>query len=374
MKRAKNPFEKLIGDENLGLAIDEVNRTHRWRPKHRPDKTVAWVESTRSERIKELRAMIEGGYTPSPSTPKRRWDKSAGKWRDIYEPRLWPDQYIHHALVQVLQPAMMRGMDPWCCGSIRGRGIHYGMKALKKWMKNDPKGTRWCAELDIRHFYESLKPAVVVDRLRELVKDRRVLDLVERVTAGGIQIGAYYSQWLANTTLQPMDHAIRESGLRVTHYIRYIDNITLYARSKRALTRAIQAIRQWLAARGLRLKDNWQKFRTAHRLTTGLGYRYGPGYTLLRKRNLLRLKRQLNSYYRKLRRGARIPVSMAFGLLSRLGQLRHCNSVNIYKRMVRPKTQRNLKAVVRNYMQKERTKWNIMCSAAQTGWAWRQRI
>ena len=359
MKRAKNLFEKLIGDENLGLAIDEVNRTHRWRPKHRPDKTVAWVESTRSERIKELRAMIEGGYTPSPSTPKRRWDKSAGKWRDIYEPRLWPDQYIHHALVQVLQPAMMRGMDPWCCGSIRGRGIHYGMKALKKWMKNDPKGTRWCAELDIRHFYESLKPAVVVDRLRELVKDRRVLDLVERVTAGGIQIGAYYSQWLANTTLQPMDHAIRESGLRISHYLRYMDNITIFARSKRTLDKAIQLIDQWLRGRGMELKGNWQKFRTVDRLPCALGYRYGKGYTLLRKRNLHRLARQLRSLYRKLKAGAKIPLSLAAGLLSRLGQLRHCNSTKLYHRMVRPHTQKILKCVVRDHARKERRRWNL---------------
>ena len=374
MKRAGKLKEKLLSDENLELAIDEVNATHRWGPKHRLNKTVAWVDSTKEERKEELRSIILNGFVPGPVIQKLRWDKSAGKWRNIYEPRLWPDQYVHHALIQVLQPAMVRGMDPFCCGSIRGRGISYGAKALKKWNKSDRKGTRWCAELDIHHFYDELKPEVVMERMRRLVKDRLALDLVWRVIQHGILAGGYFSQWFANTVLQPMDHMIRESGLQVTHYIRYIDNITLYARSKRALTRAIQAIRQWLAARGLRLKDNWQKFRTAHRMTTGLGYRYGPGYTLLRKRNLLRLKRQLNSYYRKLRRGARIPVSMAFGLLSRLGQLRHCNSVNLYKRMVRPKTQRNLKAVVRNYMQKERTKWNIMCSAAQTGWAWRQRI
>ena len=235
MKRAGNLFPQLISDGNLDLAIDEVNRTHRWHPHHKPNRVVKWVEETREERRAELRQMILDGFAPSPSTPKRRWDKSAGKWRDIYEPRLWPDQYIHHALVQVLQPAMMRGMDPWCCGSIRGRGIHYGMRGIKKWLRNDPKGTRWCAELDIHHFYESLQPAVVMERMRRLVKDRRVLDLIERVTQGGIQIGAYYSQWLANTTLQPMDHALRESGLKVTHYIRYMDNITIYARSKRAL-------------------------------------------------------------------------------------------------------------------------------------------
>ena len=374
MKRVGRLREKLVSDENIELTIDEVNASHRWGPKHRLNKTVAWVDSTKEERKEELKSIILNGFVPGPVVQKLRWDKSAGKWRNIYEPRLWPDQCVHHALIQVLQPVMMRGMDPFCCGSIRGRGISYGAKALKKWNKSDRKGTRWCAELDIHHFYDELKPEVVMERMRRLVKDRLALDLVWRVIQHGTLAGGYFSQWFANTVLQPMDHMIRESGLQVTHYIRYIDNITLYARSKRALTRAIQAIRQWLAARGLRLKDNWQKFRTANRMTTGLGYRYGPGYTLLRKRNLLRLKRQLNSYYRKLRRGARVPVSMAFGLLSRLGQLRHCNSVNLYKRMVRPKTQRNLKAVVRNYMQKERTKWNIMCSAAQTGWAWRQRI
>lgn len=66
-----------------------------------------------------------------------------------------------------------------------GPGIHYGMRGIKKWLRNDPKGTRWCAELDIHHFYESLQPAVVMERMRRLVKDRRVLDLIERVTQGG---------------------------------------------------------------------------------------------------------------------------------------------------------------------------------------------
>ena len=104
---------------------------------------------------------------------------------------------------------------------------------------------------------------------------------------------------------------------------------------------------------------NWQKFRTEDRLPCALGYRYGRGYTLLRKRNLFRLARQLRAYYRKVRQGKRIPISMATGLLSRLGQLRHCNSTRIYKRLVKPKTQRALKCVVRQYMKKERSKWNM---------------
>lgn len=366
MKRANNLYAKLISDENLKMAILEVNRTHRWRPHHRPNKVVAWVDSDISQRIIDLRNIIEDGFEPSPAALKRRWDKSAGKWRDIHEPRLWPDQYIHHALVQVLQPVMMRGMDRWCCGSIRGRGIHYGLTAVKKWMRDDPKGTKYCAELDIHHFYDSLRPEVVFDRMKQLVKDHRTLDLVWRVIKNGILIGAYFSQWFANVVLQPLDHLIRESGFRVSHYMRYMDNFTIFSPNKRSLKKLIVAISDWLAGIGLKLKSTWQYFATSVRMPTALGYRYGHGYTILRKRNLFRLKRQLQCYYRKLKRGAAIPYTMALGLLSRLGQLKHCNSVKLYAQLVKGRLQRDLKNIIRAYARKERTKWNTSSAMCNT--------
>ena len=70
MKRKGNLFERLTGDENLNLAIDEVNQTHRWHPHHKPNKVVAWVDGTKAERVKELREIILQGFDPSPSTPK----------------------------------------------------------------------------------------------------------------------------------------------------------------------------------------------------------------------------------------------------------------------------------------------------------------
>lgn len=358
MKRVNNLYEKLISDENLQLALAEVNASHRWLPKHRPNKIVAWVEQDMEQRVKDLRAFIQSDYEPSDFRERRRWDKSAGKWRDICEPKLWPDQYLHHALIQVLEPVMMRGMDPFCCGSIRQRGIHYGMKAIKKWMGNDIKGTKYCLELDIRHFYDTLQPSVVMNRLRSLVKDNRVLSLVERVLTKGVQIGVYCSQWFANTALQPLDHLIREGGFGATHYLRYMDNFTIFGSNKRKLHKLFLAIQTWLNSRDLEVKGNWQLFPTASRLPTALGYRFGKGYTLLRKRNLLRLKRQLARYYKKGRKRKVVSNRMATGLLSRLGQLNHCNNKGIYRRHYKSKTQKNLKAIVRAYSRKERLKWN----------------
>jgi len=317
MKRVGNLWPTLVSDENLKVAIFEVNRTHR---KYR---IVDWVERTVDDRVVELRNILEEGFSPAPSRHLVIYDKSANKTRNIHSPRLWPDQYIHHALIQVLEPIMMRGMDHWCCGSIKGRGISYGVRGIKKWMKNDKKGTKYCAEIDIHHFYESLSPNVVQERMGHLIKDKKILDLIKRTTRDGILIGSYCSQWFANTVLQPLDHIIRQE-LGVSHYVRYMDNFLLFSNRKRTLHKAIKRIQQWLSQHGLRLKSNWQVFPTSKRLPSALGYRYGRGYVLPKKKNLLRFRRACRRAYKRLVSGKQIHYRMAAGILSRIGSLKHC--------------------------------------------------
>ena len=353
MKRVNNLYEKMMSDENIEKAIDIVNKSHRWNGHHKGNKTVAWVELTKPDRIKELRTIIEKGFEPAVPRIKHRYDRSAKKWRDIAEPRLWPDQYVHHILIQVLEPVMMRGMDPFCCGSVKKRGAHYGVKAIKRWMKYDRRGTRWCVELDIYHFYDQLSPATVMRRFRQLIKDHRVLDLIERVLKYGVLIGAYFSQWFANTVLQPLDVLIRECG--VSHYIRYMDNITIFSDRKKVIKKVMRKISEWLKGQGLKLKDNWQYFRTRVRLPNALGYRYGHTFTLIRKHRLQDIKRQIRSYFRQ---KCNVTAKFAASLLSRLGGLRHCNSRNIYRDYVPKGIQKKLKDVVREYQRKELIEWS----------------
>lgn len=358
MKRARNLFPQIISDKNLMQAIEVVNKSHRWHHyPDKPNKTVLWVEKTRDERVKELRDIINNGFEPSPVVKKKRYDRNAKKWREICEPKLWPDQYVHHALIQVIQPVMMRGMDRWCCGSIKKRGAHYGIAAIKKWMKNDYKGTRQCLEADVKQFYNSLQPDVVINRMKRLIKDYRTLDLIERIIRDGIQIGAYCSQWFANTFLQELDHELREKcGL--SHYIRYMDNFTIFSNRKKTLRRIVKYIGKWLEERKLKLKENWQIFKTSVRMPNALGYRYGRGYTLMRKPNVLYFRKLLRVYYYKYESGHHIPVKFAQGLLSRFGMLRHCNSSWFYERFVKKKTQKHLKDVVRKWQKEATATWN----------------
>lgn len=377
-KRVGNLWGPLISDENLTRAIDEVNQTHHWRTHHRPNATTAWVEETKPERVKELRQILIDGFVPKEPHVTERWDASAQKWRTVSEPAQWPDQYIHHALIQVLQPIFMRGMDPYCCGSIRDRGPHQARQAIERWMECDKKGTKYEFAGDIRHFYNSLKPEVVMDRMCQLIKDWRVLDLIERIIAGGVLIGAYTSQWFANTVLQPLDMLIRQSGL-CDHYVRYMDNLTIFGPNKRKLKKLKILVERWLNEHQLELKMDWQIFPTANRephqplpaprngvtrqkgrMPDAVGYRYGRGYTLPRKHNLLRIKRALARYRKRKKRRKRIFAGAAASLISRLGQLKHCNNYNLYRMLFKgQRIMRELKAIIRQKQRKEELSWNM---------------
>jgi RNA-directed DNA polymerase len=95
-------------------------------------------------------------YSPSPYIIKTIQDSSSGKIRTIYKPRFYPDQIIHWALMLQIQPIIMRGMYPYSCGSVPGRGTSLGQKTLRKWLDTDYKGTKYCLKMDISKFYPSI--------------------------------------------------------------------------------------------------------------------------------------------------------------------------------------------------------------------------
>ena len=138
-------MERLCKKENALQAIEEINEDRK------DNKTAQWVERTKEERAEEL-CKIARNFHPKPARTFERYDPTAGKTRIINEPALWPDQYIHHMIVQVLKPILMRGMDYFCCGSIPGRGPHREKKAIEKWLDKDRKGTKYGGEADIKKF------------------------------------------------------------------------------------------------------------------------------------------------------------------------------------------------------------------------------
>lgn len=115
--------------------------------------------------------------------------------------------------------------------------------------------------MDIRHFYDSIRLKVLMKELAVRIKDDWFLYIIELCLQGfnkGIPLGFYISQWLANYMLEPLDKLITET-LGLPKLQRYMDDIVIFASSKKLLHKAIAAIKQMLGQRfRLKLKHNYQ--------------------------------------------------------------------------------------------------------------------
>ena len=135
----------------------------------------------------------------------------------------------------------------------------------------------------------------------------------------------------------------------VKYMTRYMDNITLLGPNKKQLHKARKMIAAFMQRQlGLSMKANWQIYPTAKRMVSAVGYRFSRTHIILRKRNFLRFTRQCRRVKKRLDAGKPITFAQASGLLSRAGQLKHCNSQKIREKYIDPIEVRNLKEVVRN--------------------------
>lgn len=324
MKRVGHLYEKILDPAVIDAAICEASRGKRHRT------SVKRVLADKPKYIAKLQETLANDAVElSPYRVFNRYDHRAGKTRTIRRPRFFPDQIIHWLVVTAIKPVIMKGMDFWCCGSVPRRGIKHGHRAIRAWLRDDRKGTKYCLKMDVKKFYDSIPHDALIAKLRGKIKDERMLALLQKIvdtTEAGVPIGNYTSQWMANFFMEGLDHYIRET-LKAKHYVRYIDDIVILGGNKKALHGMHKKIAAYLRNNlGLSVKENWQVFKIASRGIDFLGYVFYHGYTTLRDRNFLALVRQAKTVHKLVKAKMRIPRNIAAGMISRIGQLNWCNS------------------------------------------------
>lgn len=330
----------------------------------------------------------------APVQPRHRtvYDPSSQKYRNTSSVPFFPDGLMHIMIVQAMMDVLMRGMSHWSCSSVPGRGNKRIRKRIHRAMKSDPKGTRYAAEMDVKSYYPSIPVEKLMRAFERKIKDRDFLlllamaltchpdSLAHALEQGfswwhiahgkcGIEIGFYVCQWSANYYLETVDR-LATSCQGVKYIARNMDNLTILGPNKKQLHKARTAISKHMSEKlGLTMKENWQVYRTTFtapvarrhslldektrrrqrpRMVSAVGYRYSHTHTILRKRNFLRLTRKCRKVQKRFAAGKPITFQQASGLLSRIGQLKHCNSYSIRKKYVDPIKIKKLKEVVRN--------------------------
>lgn len=348
MKRIGYLYEKVISIDNIELAIIKASKGKTKR------KAVNKILDNLDYYVKKINNMLKNKtYIPSPYIEKTI--KERLKERIIYKPRFYPDQCIHWALMLQLEKILMNKMYYWNCASIKERGLNHAFKYIKRILKADNKNTKYCLKLDVKKFYPSIDKNILKNKFRKIIKDKDLLWLIDKIIDSnekGLPIGNYTSQWFANFYLTNLDNYIKQE-LKVKYYTRYMDDMILFSSNKKELHKIKLKIENYLNKNlNLRLKENWQLFKTDSRPLDFLGYRFNRKnkqvYITLRKNNFLRFKRRINKISKK----TELTFHDSCAIISIWGWVSKSNGYNYIKKYIIVPISK-CKEVIRNETRKQ---------------------
>lgn len=355
-RQYKYLYKKMLEDSTIRQAWKNLRKGKTKR------KAVIKIENNFENAVKRMYDMIlntkpcevehpELAYSP-PKVRKTKIVHETTKQRTAYLADIW-EQWYFHIIVEVLKPIIMPRLEKGVCGCIPGRGMHFGKKIVEKAIRKG-KYVRYFFKCDIRHFYANIRIKYVIQQMRTLIADELFLyciSVIYKYQKKGILIGLYISPWISNFLLMDLDKTLKDNGLLA---IRYVDDIVVFANSKKVLHEASVLIRQILGGLRLKLKHTFQVCKFDYitnktKIIKGkevnirigrpldfLGFLFFRDKTVLRKHILLNIVRTAKRIYKAKIQGKRIYNKLARSFVSRLGWFRHTDTYYIYLDKIKP--------------------------------------
>lgn len=328
MKSYNNLWRKFISDENILEAIKNATKGKRKHPKWRE------LYENANNHIKDFKKAVF--FVSNHHTPKEIYDDISRKKRIIIVPTMY-EQVVHHMVVQILKPIIMKSMYEYAYGSLPGRGAHGAKKIMERWVR-DNKNNKYVLKLDIKKYFESIPINIVKNRLSLTIRDKiflRVLFNILEVRAKGLPLGFYTSQWLAMWYLIPFDHYVKEK-LKAKYYMHYMDDIVILGSNKRKLINILYGIKEYLHIIGLKLNNRSQLYRFEYnglgRDIDFMGFRFFRNRTILRKSIMFKMSRKAKNISKKIK--ATIYDLRQF--ISYLGWINSTNVYNVWVKRIKP--------------------------------------
>ena len=319
MRSYNNLYEKMLQNDYIEQCFKAASE----KKKNRND--VRKVMENLEAEMEILKTMLqEEMFIPDYHKLSVINESSNRKTRRILKPNYKYEQVVHHCAIGQFKPIVMNGLYEFSCGSIPGRGIHYGKKYMRKWLDSYGGKKMYILKMDVHHFFESVDREILKKKLRTVIRDKRFLRLlcvfvehdriaeavriledaaveimpedvrdlvtslafhndedaltiiqktgivcndytkIERIVRGkrkGVPLGYFTSQWFGNFYLKAQDHYIKEE-LKADYYMRYMDDMVILGKSKKKLRRMREEISRYLKEElKLELKNDWQVFR-----------------------------------------------------------------------------------------------------------------
>lgn len=352
MKRYGNLYEQIYSMDNLRKAHKNARKGKGWYEE------VKEVDANIEVYLKQLQEMLIN-HTYHTSNYEKFIKKENGKEREIFKLPYFPDRICQWAILQVIEPYLMRHMTKNTYSALPKRGIHKALHDVQEAMWKDVPNCQYCLKLDVRHYYPSINHDILKAKFRRLFKDAELLWLLDEIidsicTANiedlrniwlldedvdpetGIPIGNYLSQYCGNFYLSSFDHWLKEEK-RVKHTFRYMDDVVIFGSSKEELHKLQKEIALYFKTElRLTIKGNWQIFPSYVRGVDFVGYRTFLNYTLLRKSSCKNFKAKMVKIRKKTANGQMMNYSEWCSVNSYKGWLKHCDSYRLQKKYIEP--------------------------------------
>jgi RNA-directed DNA polymerase len=191
--------------------------------------------------------------------------KSNGGTRTLGIPNVL-DRMIQQAIHQVMSPVWEPDFSEHSHGFRPGRSAHDAVKEAQAFIQ---AGKTWVVDIDLRSFFDQVNHDKLMGLIARKVRDKRLLRLIgdylraplrqpdgsQQKRRQGTPQGGPLSPLLANIYLDPLDKELENRGLA---FVRYADDIAIFASSQRSAERIYESVVKWIE-KHLKVEVNREK-------------------------------------------------------------------------------------------------------------------
>jgi len=267
ISREDKLLERILNRENLNNAYKQVKR----------NKGAHGVDGMEVEHLLHylkvngdefIKLVLDGNYRPN---PVRRVDipKDNGKMRTLGIPTA-VDRMLQQAITQVLTPIFEPQFAETSYGFRPKRSAHDALRKCKEYAN---QGYTYVVDMDLEKFFDTVNQSKMIELLSRTIKDGRVVSLIHKyLIAGamnkgkfeetelGLVQGGNISPLCSNIMLNELDQELKRRGIK---FVRYADDMILFAKTKRSAQRMLEHILPFIEGK-LRLKVNREKTVVAY--------------------------------------------------------------------------------------------------------------
>lgn len=198
---------------------------------------------------------------------------------------------VQQAIQQVLSPIYEPMFSDTNYGFRPKRSAHDALKKSKEYAN---EGYIYVVDMDLEKFFDTVSQSKMIEILSKTIKDGRVISLIHKYlragaivdwkfeeTSEGLAQGGNLSPLCSNIMLNELDKELEKRGIR---FVRYADDMQLFAKTKRSAKRIMEHILPFIEGE-LKLRVNREKTSIAY-----IGYIRFLGYGFYHYKGEIKLK------------------------------------------------------------------------------------